>query len=79
MIITHECVIIIKKLHEIPYHTVNTWNMAHDKQEIGTSNLRRNSQPVAGRYVCPYNVHEIGCHMRCVGFMNDLLTLCSKL
>ena len=26
VIITHECVIIIKKLHEIPYHTVNTWN-----------------------------------------------------
>ena len=22
----HECVIIIKKLQEIPYHTVNTWN-----------------------------------------------------
>ena len=24
--ITHECVMITKKLHEIPYHTVNTWN-----------------------------------------------------
>ena len=26
IIIAHSCVIIIKKVHEIPYHTVNTWN-----------------------------------------------------
>ena len=26
VIITHECVIITKELHEVPYHMVNTWN-----------------------------------------------------
>ena len=26
MSVQHKCVITIKKLHEIPYHTVNTWN-----------------------------------------------------
>ena len=25
-VFAHSCVIIIEKLHEIPYHTVNTWN-----------------------------------------------------
>ena len=32
---------------------------AHDKHELGTSNLRRNLPPVVNTYVCACNVHEI--------------------